>query len=129
MELAPAGVSLSFEVTYDRNDLHVGMSVYDDSGVAPVLVSSPAAMLNVVGNTYRGKFTATEGKSYIIFKAVYTDSSLTTLSDDYSQASESIKAEFLNGSSGCYVVGLVDNDETVIGVIDNSETVIGLINC
>jgi hypothetical protein len=119
MEFAPAGVSLSFEVTFDRNDLFVGMSVFDDSGSLPVLLLSPFAMLNVVGNTYRGKFANPEpGKSYIIFKAVYTDDTFTELDNNYSQGSESIKAEYLNNASGCAVVGFVDNNNTVVGLVN-----------
>lgn len=119
MELAPAGVSLSFEVTYDRNDLNVGMSVYDDQGSSPVLVQGPTTMLNVVGNTYRAKFSAVAGKSYIIFKAVYTSNSLATIDSNYSQGSESIKAEDINGSSGggCAVTGVIGVNETVVGFV------------
>ncbi len=120
MEFAPAGVSLSFEVTFDSDELNVGMSVFDDSGSLPALLLSPFAMLNVVGNTYRGKFTAEPGKSYIIFKAVYTDETLETLDDNYSQGSESIKAEYLNQNSGggCPVLGIVDNNNTIIGLVN-----------
>lgn len=120
MELAPSGVSLSFEVTFDRNDLNVGMSVYNDQGLTPVLVQGPSAMLNVVANTYRGKFTAEDGKSYIIFKAVYTDGTFTTLSPDYSQGSESIKAENLSGGSsgGCAVIGLITSNNDVVGLVE-----------
>lgn len=100
MQLVPAETSLSFEVTFDSPTLYVGMSVYDDSGATPVLVQGPTAMLNVVGNTYRAKFTADVGKSYIIFKAVYTSAALTTLDSNYSQGSESIKAEYVGGSGG-----------------------------
>jgi hypothetical protein len=111
MEFAPAGVPLSFEVTFDRSDLDVGMSIYDDSGSSPVLLSGPTLMVNVGGTfTYRGKFTATNGKSYVIIKAVYTNDTLETLDQDYSQGSESIVAENLSsgGASGCDVVGYVE---------------------
>ena len=124
MELAPANVSLSFEVTYDRDDLFVGMSVYDDSGLSPVLIQGPSAMLNVVGNTYRGKFVADPEKSYIIFKAVYTDETFLTLSPDYSQASESIRSEII-GSGGSSTVGGCP----IIGLVDNNNEIIGLVNC
>lgn len=140
MELAPAGVSLSFEVTFDSDDLFVGMSVYDDSGVSPVLVQGPDLMLNVVGNTYRGKFTATAGKSYIIFKAVYTNETMLFLDNNYSQGSESIKAEDLaSGSGDCTIiglvydnneiVGLVDSNDAILGVVDNNNEIIGVIEC
>lgn len=97
------------------------MSVYDNSGVSPVLVQGPSAMTNVVGNTYSGKFTADANKSYVIFKAVYTSSGFTTLSPDYSQGSESIYSEDLSSGSsggGCEIIGLVDNNDQVIGVVE-----------
>lgn len=121
MELAPEGVSCSFEVTYDSPTLHVAMSVYDDSGSSPVLVQGPSAMLNVVGNTYRAKFMPPASRPYIIFKAVYTDNTFETLSSDYSQGSESIVAQVFSqpstNSSGCSIVGLVDTINPVIGVV------------
>lgn len=120
MQTVPAGVSLNFEVTFDVPGLPVAMSVYDVSGVSPILVSGPTAMFAVVGNTYGGKFTALEAKSYIIVKAVYTDGTFTTLSSNYSQGSESIVAENLNGSS---------TNGAVIGIVDNHLTVVGLVNC
>lgn len=92
MQLVPAGQQCSFEVTYDLPGLDVAMSVFDVSA-SPVLVSGPAAMANVVGSTYYGKFTPLANKQYVIHKAVYTDGSFSTLSPDYSQASESIVAE------------------------------------
>lgn len=124
MELAPVNVELSFEVTFDRADLDVGMCVYDDSGVDPVLVQGPSAMGLVAGYTYRGKFTADAEKSYIIIKAVYTDDTFTTLDSDYSQGSESIVVQDLatggggGGGADCSVVGLVDEIENVIGIVD-----------
>lgn len=117
MELAPAGVVLSCEVTFDRNNLPVAMSVYDDSGANPVLLLSPFAMALVAGNTYRGKFTGDPGKNYIVIKAVYTDDTFLTLDDNYSQGSESIVAQAIGpgGSSGPSVVGLIDNNLAVTG--------------
>ncbi len=110
MELVPAGVPLSFEVTFDSAGLHVAMSVYDDSGSSPVLLLSPFAMTLVSGYTYRAKFTPAANKSYIIIKAVYTNGLFTTYNPDYSQGSESIYAENLavGGSQPCSVVGSID---------------------
>lgn len=93
MNLVPAGKSLSFEVTYDSALLNVAMSVYDDSGNSPVLVQGPLKMEVIVANTYRGRFVPSAAKPYVIFKAVYTDDTYTTLHPDYSQGSESIRAE------------------------------------
>jgi len=98
MELVPAGVELSFEVTFDADDLDVAMSVYDDSGEEPVLLLSPFAMDLVAAglNTYRGKFTPEAGKNYIIVKGVYTDDTFETFDTNYSQGSESVYAQYLN---------------------------------
>ena len=125
MEFAPTGSQLSFEVTFDSPSLHVAMSVYDVTGASPSLVQGPTAMTIVVGNTYQGKFHPTiNGKSYVIFKAVYTDNSFTTLSPDYSQGSESIIVESLSsGGSGATLVN------PVIGYVDDNNEVIGLVNC
>lgn len=116
MELAPSGVQLSCEITFDSPSLHVGMTVYDDTGASPVLLLSTFAMLLVAGNTYRGKFTGVAGKNYIVIKAVYTDGTFSTLSPDYSQGSESVVAQNLTAAStGCAVVGVVDNNQAIVG--------------
>jgi len=121
MELAPQGVALSFEVTFDSPSLHVAMSVYDTSGSSPVLVQGPTAMTNVVGNTYYGKFTPPATNPYLIFKAVYTDGTFATLSPFYSQGSESIIAQTLaqptSNSTGCTVVGVVLPDNEITGIV------------
>lgn len=117
MEIAPAGVPLTFEATFDADDLFVAMSVFDDSGEEPVQVLAPTAMDLVVGNTYRAKFTA-ESKNYIILKAVYTNGSFTTLDPTYPQQSESIVAEYLNSSSGGPILGFVDNLNPVVGLVN-----------
>ncbi len=122
MELVPAGVALSFEVTFDQPSLPVAMTVYDDSGANPVLLLSPFPMRLVYGNTYRAKFTPADGKSYILIKGVYTDGTFTDLDPSYSQGSESIYAQYINGQPGggtsCDVVGIVDETDAVIGVVD-----------
>lgn len=97
MQFTQSGVSLSFEVTYDSPTLDVGMTVFDDSGLSPIQVGSILAMDNFKGNSYRAKFTATSGKSYLFHKAVYTDNTFTTIDDNYSQASESIRADDIAG--------------------------------
>lgn len=111
MELAPSGVPLSFEVTFDSPSLDVGMKVFDDTGSVPVPVTGGVvAMLHVYGNTYRAKFTGEEDKSYIIIKSVYTDNTFTDLDTDYAAGSESIVVQDLTPSSSscdCSVVGFV----------------------
>lgn len=122
MNLVPAGIQLSFEVTYDSPSLYVGMSIYDDSGLFPILISGPTLMANVIGNTYRGKFTPDINTTYVIFKAVYTDNTLTVLSSAYSQASETIVCEQIANT------GAAGNSD-IIGFIENNNPIIGLVVC
>lgn len=122
MELAPAGVVLAFEVTFDSPYLDVGMSVYLD-GPSPTLAQGPTPMNHVVANTYRGQFLGTAGSCYIIIKAVYTDSSLTVMSPDYAQGSESIVVQNIGGSSNPPPPG------SIIGFVISNPAVIGFVNC
>ena|SRR5665213_1062063 len=119
MNLAPGGIELSFEVTFDIDSLNVGMSVYDTTGDVPNLVQGPLAMVLVAGATYVGKFTGLNGRSYVILKAVYTDGTFTTLSPNYSQGSESIVVQDVGGgsSSGGTIVGYVLNNNPVVGFV------------
>lgn len=108
MELAPAGVPLSFEVTFDNNALDVGMVVYDTTS-SPVLVSGPTAMTLVAGTTYAGNFTGTANKCYTVIKSVYTDNTLTSLNPAYLAGSESVRSDdiagiFLNAILASYTV-------------------------
>lgn len=123
MELAPVGVSLTFEVTFDSNSLNVAMSVYDTSSTNPVLLQGPTAMTSIVGNTYIGKFTPPLTRPYMILKAVYTDNTFATLSPNYAQGTESIIAQTISGgggggsTTGCYLVGLVIPNPVIIGFV------------
>lgn len=122
MELAPAGVNLTFEVTYDSDSLSVGMSVYDTTGGGGSLVQGPDLMANLVGNTYTGQFTPDAGHTYVIFKAVYTDDSLDTLDDNYSQGSESIAGQDIGGGSG-------GGGQSIIGIVADDDPVVGYVEC
>ena len=120
MNLAPAGVNLSFEVTFDSDSLNVAMSVYDTTSGSPILVQGPLAMASVYASTYFGRFTGLSGRTYVLVKAVYTDNTFTTLSPDYAQGSESIAVVDIGGGSGstnsCAVVGVVyDNNPITNG--------------
>lgn len=123
MTIAPANDTCSYEVTFDANNLHVAMSVYDVTGGSPVLVQGPTAMPLVADYTYSGKFTAAIGHQYVMIKAVYTDNSFATLSPDYSQGSESVVGVDFTPSGGgggttCEVVGIVIPDVTVVGIVE-----------
>lgn len=132
MELAPVA-QLTFEVTYDSDELNVGMSIYDTTGL-PVLVSGPTAMAVLAGNTYFGKFTPTEDHAYVIIKKVYTDDSLDTVDTDYSPGTESIICKAVGGGGGGgqpstgAVIGIVEENQTLIGIVE-SDTLIGIIDC
>lgn len=124
MELAPVGVPVTCEVTFDSPSLNVGMSVYDVTN-SSTLISGPTAMTLVAGNTYQGKTPdLLSAHSYVVIKAVYTDNSLTTLSPDYSQGSESLYAQDAGGGGG----GSTDVP-SVVGLIDNYLPVVGYVNC
>ena len=88
MQFVSNNSELSFEVTYDSPSLNVGMTILDDSGATPVVVSGPTKMTNVIGNMYRAKFTPVVGKAYLVYKTVYTDALLTVVNSDYNSASE-----------------------------------------
>lgn len=96
MKFVQAGISYSFEVTYDSPSLDVGMMVIDDSGLTPEEIGV-VPMVNVYGNTYRAKFTPEAGKSYVVNKAVYTDNTYDTIDDTYSQGSDSFTAGDIAG--------------------------------
>lgn len=123
MQIAPANVACSFEVTFDANNLHVAMSVYDVTGSTPTLVQGPSAMQLVADYTYQGKFTPDAGSKYVIIKAVYTDNTFGTLSPDYAQGSESIVGQDFTpsgggGGGGCEVVGVVIPNPVLVGVVE-----------
>ena len=124
MEIAPAGIQLTFEVTFSDSDLPVAMSVYDVTGDSPDLVQGPTAMTNISGtNTYTGTFTPSLGESYVIVKGVYTDDTYTALDPDYAQGSESIIA--LNQGDG----GSISTSCAVIGIVEPNPTIIGIVQC
>lgn len=93
MELAPSGIPISFEVTFDVAGLAVAMLVYE---VKPdrsrVLVAGPGPMADDGSSTYVGVFTPSAGKSYLVVKAVYTDNTFTIRDLNYSAASETIQS-------------------------------------
>lgn len=114
------GVALPYEANFGVPALDfVAMTVLDESGPTPVVVQGPAAMLNVIGGMYRGKFTATAGKVYSIFKTVYTDGTYTVRDDDYPESSETIHARV----DAAPVVSLVD----LSGVLDDNDDLNGTI--
>lgn len=124
MELVPADVDLSFEVTFDSPTLDVAMSVFDTTSSPATLVQGPIAMQSVVGNTYVGYFNPDISKTYLIFKAVYTDDTFETLDDNYSQGTETIVAEDIGGGGGSS-----SQCGAVIGFVNNPQNIVGFVNC
>lgn len=104
--LLPAGVPLSFAASFDSPSLHVALSIYDNSGVSPVLVYGPVAMTLLTGNTYTGKFTALSGKTYVVFMAVYTDNSFTVLNNSYPEQVSTMETQYLS-PIGQNITGIV----------------------
>ncbi len=106
--LLPAGVPASFVTESNSPSLAIGMSVYDNSGVSPILVQGPVRMLPFAGNAYEAKFTPAAGKTYLIFIAVYTDFTFTVIDSGYDQQTESVTAMILNTVVVQNVTGVVD---------------------
>lgn len=132
MNILPANKPLSFEVTYDGPGLNVALTIYDLSGVSPVIVSGPSAMLNVVANTYVGSYVAAPIKKYLAFKAVYTDGTFTTLDTGYAQATETFTTN-VSGSEDVLpdIEGVVDDvTDDIQGELDDVTTEIdGTLDC
>jgi hypothetical protein len=108
--IAPAGVPVSLIALFDgANPARVAMSLYDDSGASPSLISGPLLMTPVVGNAYRSKVTFANGKTYIAFMGVYTDGTFTVLDPSFTDQEQafSISAQYLTPPVQD-VVGLVD---------------------
>lgn len=119
---------LSFEATYDSPSLFVAMSVYDDSGVSPSLIQGPSAMLNFAGNSYRGKFTPSFGKTYLIFKAVYTDGTYITLHPDYAASTETVRCdEVVVDTAIPEIIGVLKSTGPLKGFVKSGGPLFGVI--
>lgn len=117
--LLPANVPSSFVTSGNSPSLFVGMSVYDNSGSNPALVSGPTRMTNFAGNAYEAKYTPAVG-NFLVLMAIYTDSSLTTLMPGYEQDVTTITA-----------IDMAFNVpvNSVVGYVDPQEDVEGVVNC
>lgn len=108
--LLPAGIPANFTAIFNNpTPAFVALSVYDDTGLTPVLLLSPTAMNQVTSNAYSGKFTPAAGKLYVVFMAVYTDATFTTLDNSFKTAEQAVPvvAQYLTPPVQ-NVVGLVD---------------------
>lgn len=117
MQMVSAGVPLSFEATFDADDLFVGMEVYDVTGDTPEKVGSTLEMSLVAISTYAANFTPENGKNYVLIKSVYTNDTLTVVDSNYQSQSESIRAVYMNQSIECDAVGFVFDNNTIIGFV------------
>lgn len=124
MEIAPAGATVSFEVTFSSPDLNVGMVVYNVSGVSPVLVAGPIAMTNAQANTYVANFAPQANISYLVIKSIYTDDTLATLDLTEPASSETVYGVNIGGGSGGGSGG-----GTLVGFVVPNPTLVGLIKC
>lgn len=106
--LVPAGIAQSFVTSGNSPSLSIGMSVYDNSGSSPELIDGPTLMTNFVGNSYEAKYTFDIG-NFLVFIAVYSDNTLTSLAAGYEEQIEAISSRPLAFDSMVQsVVGLVD---------------------
>lgn len=97
--LVPAGIPVNFTAVFNApTPSRVALSVYDDTGLTPVLLLSPVQMNQVSDNVYSGKFTPQAGKLYVVFMAVYTDATFTVLDNSFKTAEQafSVVAQYLN---------------------------------
>lgn len=107
--LLPAGISANFTAVFNApTAAFVALSVYDDSGDAPVLLLSPVQMKQVKDNVFSGKFTPAAGKLYVVFMAVYTDATFGTLDPAFKTAEQSVPV------TGQYLTPPV---QSVVGVV------------
>lgn len=110
--LVPAGIALSFSAEFDDpTPANVGMSIYDDTGLVPVLFGGPFAMTRVISNIYRGKFTALGNHSYIVVMAVYTDNTLQAFDTEFTEVTVSVNAQYLSPPVQS-VIGVVNCNES-----------------
>jgi hypothetical protein len=115
--LVPAGVEQSFVTSGNSPSLAIGMSVYDNSGASPSLVHGPTLMTNFVGNSYESKYTFPTG-NFLVFIAVYTDSSLTVLLNGYEEQVEAVSSRPLAFNAPVQsIVGYVVPNEDVEGEV------------
>ncbi len=121
-----SGAEVSIEVTYEPGLAFVAAKIFDDSGVAPVLVVA-LPMVNVVNSTYRAKFTPTAGKTYVVNKAVYTSGAFTVVNDDYGQGSDAFQCVAPPESSELSMAFLNSLIDHVQGVVDDSTDIIGVV--
>jgi hypothetical protein len=130
MTRVPSGVRLNFEATWDAPGLPAAMTVFDDSGVSPVVVQGPTAMLNVISNSYRGFFTPTDGKTYFVFKAIYTDGTFTALDSVHPASTETFIA--LNEQTQLAqpttdIFGEVDDSTSLDGRLEDTDALRGTV--
>lgn len=92
--ILPAGIPVNVSACFDgATAANVAMSVYDDSGTSPSLLSGPTLMTPVVGNAYRAKFTPVGGKLYVIFMGVYTSGAFSSLDPAFSAQQQSLAVQ------------------------------------
>ena len=117
MQLIPSGVPVPVEVTFDANDLYVGLSVFDMSTGAPVAVGALFPMVNVPGsNSYAANFTPVNGKPYVFLKRVFTDNTYTVPDVNYG-----------TGSDSAYATNLIQETALILAGVPSFSTQGGLI--
>ncbi len=84
--------TVGFEYSaYDQaSGLSVAAKIYDITSGAPVLVST-VTMVHVVNGSYKGQYSLTVGKIYLLNRMVYTDGTFATPSTNYAPASQIVQ--------------------------------------
>lgn len=107
--ICQVGIPVNFTAVFDGpTPANVAFSVYDDTGVTPVLLNSPVAMAQVAGNSFRGKFTPLAGKLYVVFMAAYTDTTFSSLDPTYAAIQQAVSLSPLT---------LLPPAQNVVGII------------
>lgn len=124
----PLNVPALFAVTFDTEN-YVGLQIFKDGEE----VGDPIPMELIYNFTYQAEFTPTEEGNYLVVKSVYVDEALTTLDLTQLPGSETFRASDSGGgggggSSGCDLIGLIEESEELVGIIETTE-LIGVIEC
>jgi hypothetical protein len=106
--IVQGGAPISFNYTaYDqRSDMFIQASIYDVTGVSPVLISQ-IPMTHVAFGSYIGKFTPSYNRIYQVIKVVYTDATFTTPDPQRAPDVDDYSALALQNLTGADIIAIV----------------------
>jgi hypothetical protein len=101
--IIPANVPYGLSVSFPATGLFVGLTIWDVTSGAPVLVTGLPGMVNgvlpmpniQVSNTYAVNFSGLPNKNYVFQFDVYTDGTYTVINGAYPEQSKSAYSQFL----------------------------------